>query len=180
MVFDAEGNQAMTLTKADGLPSDSVLVLLADAYTGTIWIGTDAGVARYADGNVELVLDKGDLPHAYIRALALDTSGALLIGANLSVVRYDGNQTEVLFNLQQEGYMDWLTTLAAAPDGRIWAGTANGLFYSDDWYTWTRMTTQDGLLTNYISALAVDQYGSTWIGGGGSNFDGGGLLHIVP
>ncbi len=180
VVFDAAGNQVMTLTKADGLPSDGVLVLLADPYTGTIWIGTDAGVARYGDGSVELVLGKQDLPHAYIRALALDTSGALLIGANLSVVRYDGNQTEVLYNLQQEGYMDWLTTLAAAPDGRIWAGTANGLFYSDDWTTWTRMTTQDGLLTNFVSALAVDQYGTAWIGGGGSNFDGGGLLHIVP
>ena len=42
------------------------------------------------------------------------------------------------------------------------------------------MTTEDGLLTNYISALTIDQYDSIWVGGGGSNFDGGGLLHIVP
>ena len=42
------------------------------------------------------------------------------------------------------------------------------------------MTTENGLLTNYVSALAVDPFNTIWVGGGGSNFDGGGLLHIVP
>ncbi|MCB9418930.1 MAG: hypothetical protein H6667_03955 [Ardenticatenaceae bacterium] len=177
-VINADGSPAMKLTIAEGLPSDRVLALLADGET--MWIALDSGLARYTNGQVEMVLDKNRLPHPYIRALALDEAGRLLIGANLSIVRYDGDQTEVLINFQQERYMDWLTTLAAAPNGRIWAGTANGLFYSDDGQSWSRMTTADGLLTNFISALLVDQYGTVWIGGGGSNFDGGGLLHIVP
>ena len=119
------------------------------------------------------MLDKNSLPHPYLQALALDESGNLLIGANLSIVRYDGTQPEVLINFQQEKYMDWLTTLAVGQNGRIWAGTANGLFYSDNGSDWTRMTTADGLLSNYIGSLQVDPYGALWVGGGG-------LLHMVP
>jgi ligand-binding sensor domain-containing protein len=177
VVLNADGSHAMDLTTAEGLPSDDVQMLLADG--DTIWIAMNNGLARYTNGAVEWVLDKDSLPHAYLRALALDASGALLIGANLSIVRYDGSEVEVLINFQKEGYMDWLTTLAVAPDGRIWAGTANGVFYSDEGSFWNRLTTADGLLTNFISALHVDQYGAVWIGGG-SNFSGGGLLHIVP
>jgi ligand-binding sensor domain-containing protein len=88
---------------------------------------------------------------------------------------------EVLVDFTQAGFSEArLTTLAVVPNGRIWVGTDKGLLYSDNWVDWTMLTTQDGLLTNYISALHVDQYGAAWIGGGGSNFDGGGILQIVP
>lgn len=171
IVLNADGSPAMQLTTAEGLPSNEVLALLADGET--MWIGLDNGLAKYADGRVELALDKNSLPHAYVRVLALDAAGNLLIGANLSLVRYDGAQPDVLINFQQEKYMDWLTTLAVGPNGRIWAGTANGLFYSDNGRDWARLTTANGLLANYIASLTVDPYGALWIGGGS-------LLHIVP
>ncbi|HPH95292.1 MAG TPA: hypothetical protein PKW33_10910 [Anaerolineaceae bacterium] len=179
-VLNADGSPAFNLTTADGLPSDNVMALLAQ--DDVVWIGTDSGLARFANGKVSVVLAKNDpaLPFAYIRELVLDPDGNLLIGANLAVVRYDGAKAETLLNLSKQKDADWLTTLAAAPDGRIWVGTARGIFYSDDSSSWTHLTTADRLLTNYISALHVDQYGTAWIGGGGSNMDGGGILHIVP
>ncbi len=177
VVLNADGSQALELTAANGLPSDSVLALLADG--DTVWIGTNSGIARYVNGQVELVIAKDDLPHSYVRDLALDANGHLLIGATLSIVRYDGAQLEVVYNFQQEGFRDWLNLLAVAPDGTIWAGTQNGLFHSADGATWERLTTADGLHSNHITALYVDQFGATWVGGG-SNFSGGGLLHIVP
>ena len=46
---------------------------------------------------------------------------------------------------------------------------------------WSMMTTEDGLLTNYISALTIDQYDSIWVGGWKVlTSTCGGLLHIVP
>ena len=178
VVLNADGSKAMELTQDNGLPSNSVLALLADG--DAVWIGTNNGIARYRNGQVEMVIEKETLPHSYVRDLALDADGALLIGATLSIVRYDGAQLEVIFNFQKEGFLNWLNMLAVAPDGTIWAGTQNGVFYFDKSDgTWDQLTTEDGLLSNFITALHVDQFGAVWVGGG-SNFSGGGLLHIVP
>ena len=148
-----------------------------------MWIGTDQGLAKYENGSLEIVFGKDDkqLPNKYIRALSLDGNGALIIGTFTGVARYDGTQTVTLVDFLKDGFNEArLTTLAVSPDGTLWAGTDKGLLHSQDGSTWNMMTTKDGLLTNYISALVVDTYGTLWVGGGGSNFDGGGLLQIVP
>lgn len=172
VVLKADGSKAMDLTKVQGLPSDNVQALLADGET--MWIALDVGLARYANGKAELVLDKTVLPHPYLRTLALEPAGTLLIAGTSSLVRYDGNRAEVVHNFQKEGFNSWLTRLAVAPDGRLWVGTQNGLLYSDDGKTWTRLTTADGLPDNIVTALQVDQYGALWVG------TGSGLLLMVP
>ncbi len=182
IVLNPDGSQMMKLTTAEGLPGDNVQGLVADAM-GRVWIGTDQGLAKYEDGGLEVVFgkDSTQLPNKYIRALVLDGDGSLVIGTFTGVARYDGDQVVTLVDFLKDGFSDArLTTLAAASDGKIWVGTDKGLLYSDDFTNWTMLTTKDGLLTNYISALYVDSYGAVWVGGGGSNFDGGGLLQIVP
>lgn len=182
VVLNNDGSQAMTLTTENGLPSDSVYTLLADNQ-GNIWIGMDIGLAKYANDALEVVFQKDVdtlLPNYYIRDLALAADGAILLGTFTALVRYDGNQATVLLDLIKDGYSELrLTCLAAAADGSVWVGTDKGLLKVSADGTKTQLTTADGLLTNYISALFVDQYGALWIGGGGSNIDGGGMLHIV-
>ena len=177
-VIDPDGSQVMTLTEAEGLTGNRVNALLAVG--DTMWIASGQGLFKYQDEALQLVLGKDDLdlPSAYIVALARENDGALLVGANLGIVRFDDGQVETLINFQKQGVSAWLTNLAVAPDGRIWAGTQKGLYYSDDGSNWLSLSTADRLPTNYITALYVDQYGALWMGGG-SNFDGGGLLRIV-
>ena len=184
IVLNSDGGQAMKLTTAEGLPGDNVQGLVTDPM-GTVWIGTDQGLAKYENGSLTVVFgkDSNQLPNKYIRALALDRQGALIIGTFTGVARYDGNQVETLVDFLKDGFSDArLTSLAVTPDGDIWVGTDKGLLYSEVEGSsgWRMMTTRDGLLSNYISALNVDAYGAVWVGGGGSNFDGGGLLQIVP
>jgi ligand-binding sensor domain-containing protein len=181
LVLNPDGTQALKLTAAEGLPGENIGALLAQG--DMVWIATDKGLAKYVDGKVQVVFGKDDpsMPSAYLRALALDKDQALLIGTSIGVVRYAGQQAETIFDFMKQGASEArLTTLAVSPNGRIWVGTDKGIYYSDDLSTWKHVTTADGLLTNYISALHVDQYGAAWIGGGGSNFDGGGILQIVP
>ncbi len=182
IVLNADGSSAMTFTGADGLPSDKVYSLLTDS-AGTVWIGTDNGLAKYEQGKLTIVFGKDDsrLPNRYIRDLANTPDGSLLIGMSTGIARYDGNQVEVLLDVLKDGFPDLrLTTLAVSPSGQIWAGTDKGLLQADDLNNWSLLTTRDGLLTNYISALHADSFGALWVGGGGSNFDGGGILLIVP
>ena len=181
VVLNSDGSLAMNLTSADGLPSDSVYALLTDAQ-GVVWIGTDKGLAKYEQGKLQVVFGEDDtrIPNRYIRDLALAPDGALLIGTFTGLARFDGTETVTLIDLLKSDYRDSrLITLAASPSGRVWIGTDKGLLYSDDLNTWSKMTIQDGLLTNGIAALLVDPFGAVWVGGG-SNISGGGLLHIVP
>lgn len=180
VVLNADGSQAMTFSTANGLPGDNVQAIVVDL-SGRVWIGTDQGLAKYENDEIEVVFgaDSTEIPNKYIRALALEASGALLMGTFTGVARYDGSQVEVLVDFLKDGFTEVrLTSLAVAPGGQIWAGTDKGLLVDDG--GWKLLTTADGLLTNYISALHVDQYGAVWVGGGGSNFDGGGMLQIVP
>jgi ligand-binding sensor domain-containing protein len=181
IVLNPDGSTALTLTSAEGLPSDSVHALLSDL-SGRVWIGTDKGLAKYENESLEIVFgpDGKSIPNVYIRALALDSNGALIIGTFTGVARYDGREPVTLLDLLKDGYNSHrLLTLAIGPNDQIWVGTDRGLLTSTG-SGWELFTTADGLLTNGISALHVDQYNTVWVGGGGSNFDGGGMLQIVP
>lgn len=181
VVLNADGSQAMTFSTANGLPGDNVQAILSDL-SGRVWIGTDQGLAKFENETLEVVFgaDSAEIPNKYIRALALDSNGALIIGTFTGVAYYDGTKTNLLIDFLKGGFPDLrLTTLAVGPDNRLWIGTDKGLLTSAG-SGWKLLTTADGLLTNYISALHVDQYGAVWVGGGGSNFDGGGMLQMVP
>ena len=182
IVLNEQGDQVMSFTTADGLPNDNVQALLADM-NGGMWIGTTQGLAKYENNAIITIFNKvsKDIPNVYIRALALNQDGKLLIGTFTGVSEFDGKNVTTLIDFLKEGYSDArLTTLACTTSGEVWIGTDKGLLHGNPTIGWSKMTTDNGLLTNYISALTVDQYNSVWVGGGGSNFDGGGLLHIVP
>ncbi len=181
LVLNPDGTQALKLTTTEGLPGDNIQALLTDA-KGRVWIATDKGLAKYENNALQVVFAKGDplLPDTYLRALALDQNGTLLIGGYMWIARYDGKQVKMLLDFDDAGFGNArLTNLAVAPDAGIFVGTDQGLLFSEDLTHWARITTHEGLLANYISALHVDKHGALWIGSG-SNFDGGGMLQIVP
>lgn len=180
IILDDNGNLVKTLTTADGLPSDNVQALLMDN-DGIVWIGTSSGLAKYENGSLSVVFsDNSQIPNAYIRALALDPDGNLLIGTFTGVALYNGRDVEILVDFLKDGYSDArLTNLACTSTGEVWVGTDKGLLHKTNG-GWEMMNTSNGLLSNYVSALAVDLFDTIWVGGGGSNFDGGGLVHIVP
>ncbi|MBG0785729.1 MAG: hypothetical protein H0S79_11550 [Anaerolineaceae bacterium] len=182
VVLNDQGEQVLAFTTANGLSGDNVQALLMDN-DGSVWIGTNQGLAKYSNNTLTVVFDNTNnpLPNLYIRALALDQEGQLLIGTFTGIAVYDGQNVTTLVDFLKDGYSDArLTTLACTASGEIWAGTDKGLLHGNAENGWSMITTENGLLTNYVSALAVDPFNTIWVGGGGSNFDGGGLLHIVP
>ncbi|MCP4539755.1 MAG: hypothetical protein GY832_21665 [Chloroflexi bacterium] len=180
LVLDTAGNQVLAFTSADGLPNDSVRTLLADGET--MWIGTAAGLAKYENGALTVIFGEDDpaLPHDNIFKLIKEDDGTLLIGTLSGLVRYDGASATTLNDFSEIDY--WLSPMSMdiGMDGTFWVGTTSGLVYSsDDGATWTVLTTKDGLSTDQIAFVLVDQYGTVWAGGGNS-YGGGGLLRIVP
>ncbi len=180
LVLDTAGNQVLAFTSADGLPNDSVRTLLADG--DAMWIGTAAGLAKYENGALSVIFGEDDpaLPSDNIFKLIKEDNGTLLIGTLSGLVRYDGTSATTLNDFSEIDY--WLSpqSMDVGMDGTFWVATTAGLVYSsDDGATWTVLGTKDGLSTDQITFVLVDQYGTVWAGGG-YTYGGGGLLRIVP
>ncbi len=175
-----DGQQVAEYTVADGLPEGRITTLFRDG--DALWIGGN-GLARYQDGKLELVFGKDEMSN--VIALARDLDGNLLIARANSLIRLDSNNipSVVLKGDLDSDILDiyaGITSMALDSNGVIYLGTSQGLLISNDnGASWTRITTQGGITTNYLRVVFVDQYDTLWMGGGDS-FAGGGLMRYVP
>jgi len=79
-----------SVTLFHGLPSDHVRAIAQDK-DGTMWLGTDAGLARYDGRRIQKVAANG-LSEVRIRALSLDSDGWLWVGTDSGAGRLLGTQ----------------------------------------------------------------------------------------
>ncbi|MGB9182281.1 MAG: two-component regulator propeller domain-containing protein, partial [Pyrinomonadaceae bacterium] len=73
------------VTLFHGLPSDRVRAI-AQGPDGTMWFGTDGGLARYDGRRTQAVVDDG-LPQGRVLALKVETDGTLWVGTEKGAAR---------------------------------------------------------------------------------------------
>lgn len=124
-----------TFTVEDGLPSNVVNAIL-QTRNGFLWIGTDAGLARF-DGRHFTPIDfRGprSTPHGVVRALAQGPDGDLWVATNSGVARIPNTALDDLGRSSSTFYYPSsaknleITTLMFSRGGVLWAGTSNGLY----------------------------------------------------
>lgn len=141
-------------TTADGLPSNHITTLFA-ARDGSIWAGTDAGAARISNGQVER-FSAGQA----ILSFSEDREGDIWVGTEADGVTI----------LRRQKFV----TLSDSPSpvrcvfqdhtGVVWMGTAGtGLRRWADG-KFSALTTQDGLSSDQVFALAEDAAGDLLVG----------------
>lgn len=180
IVLDSSGQKVAEYTPDEGLPEGRITTLFNDGQA--LWIGGN-GLSRFQDGKLERLFDKDEM--SGVIAITRDADGKLLVARANSLIRLDENNlpTVVLKGELGSDILDvysGLTGIAVDSRGALYLGTSQGLLISDDnGATWTRITTEGGITTNYLRMVFVDQYDTLWIGGGDS-FAGGGLMRYVP
>ncbi len=115
------GRQAWVME--NGLPQNTVQAL-AQTKDGFIWVGTEAGLARF-DGVSFTVFDRNStpaLPGNDIRCLLADAGGALWIGTSTGLARMDGGVVRVFAGLPGNN----IRALRAAGDEGVQVSTENG------------------------------------------------------
>src|SRR5262245_37130504 len=157
---------------------------VAGGDSGSVYAVTTAGLFRYDGLRVRRV------PIFSARPDSLDGS-AVLQAKNGDV--WFGTTDQGLFRLRSDGTVDRFTTangvgnsssdeilcLAETPDGAIWAGTNLGGLSRFDGTAWTTLTTDVGMPSMTVKALAVDpRDGSVWAGALATATDAG-LVHVV-
>jgi signal transduction histidine kinase/ligand-binding sensor domain-containing protein/CheY-like chemotaxis protein len=128
-------------------------------------------VARFGRPAV-CVYDAGDgLPQNDVSAIAFDSKGYLGVGTVDGAARYNGRAWTVV-DMPKQTLSNWVRTMLACSDGRLWFGTYGGGLASLLDGDWTIYDTSSGLPSNQIRCLleTEDRAGSSlWVGtsGGG-------------
>jgi ligand-binding sensor domain-containing protein/signal transduction histidine kinase len=114
----------------DGLPQNTVSVML-QTRDGYLWLGTQAGLARFDGLRFKVFGLAEGLPNVQVRALCEDSAGDLWIGtqgggvARLRAGRIERFRAGVAGVSGDEN----IAALAPGARGRIWIGTAEGLIF---------------------------------------------------
>ena len=164
------GDSFFTLTRADRLPSNNILALLADG--PTMWIGTDAGLLRFESNRFQVYTTAtATLAGNRITALAKFPDGALLIGTEQGVSRWVANTLSII--AETRSYP--VSAIGLTNDDRIWLGTSGKGLFTYDGARWTSAPPAMAPPAPTIRAITVDRQGSVWIAAAE-----GGLLRYIP
>jgi len=157
-IIDADGELLDHFNADNGLPGNEVLCIARDR-SGTLWIGTDKGPASYRDGRWTA---PPKCRAGITLALATDPAGNVCFGTYRNgIIVYNGKSYR-RFNMNSRLPHNMVTALAYDRNGRLWAGTSQGLLCIDNDSQQVYTTQNSGLLSNRIADLLADDKG-IWI-----------------
>ena len=156
-----------TFVASVALPGTQVLSLAKDR-AGAVWIGTNGGLARFWNGQMQRL--EGD--SAAVLSIFEDHDGDLWVGTETAGVSVLRPRT---FEILQGSQAQTATSVMQAADRSFWVGTSGeGLIHlpgrrgAPQTYT-----TKDGLASDTVLAIATGGTGDVWAG----TPDGLSLLH---
>lgn len=129
---------------------------------GTLWIGTDVGLIRVTDDQLERFAPLGGAAAGDVRALEIGSHGELWIGTQGNGLgRFQDGKLQT-FRRSEGLPRNFILSLLAEPDGTLWLGMLdrgicrfrNGRFDS--------ITTEHGIPNNVIGHIADDGLGNLW------------------
>ena len=150
--------------RADGLPSNTIYSSLVDA-RGRLWIGTEAGVARWNGVGFEPVASR-ELGALSVLRMSRDPDGSIWLGSqNDGLYRIDA-QDRVSRPRWSDSARLRSALVLADRQGGYWAGTSDGLLRGDASALWRLdgdrgsgfLTAQSGVLD-----LLQDHEGGLWV-----------------
>ena len=153
----------------DVLLSD-VILSLAAAQNGDLWVGTPDGLNRLRGGAVDSFTSADGLPDDFIRSLLADADGSLWIGTrrglahwtDATAAKHSGGHI-VTFTQSSGLGSDLVGAMARDANGDLWVATFAGLSRLHGGRI-QNYTTADGLSSNVVTALLAKKDGTLFIG----------------
>jgi signal transduction histidine kinase/ligand-binding sensor domain-containing protein len=150
----------------DGLASD-VILSLAAAADGDLWVGTPDGLSRIRGGKVTTFTSADGLPDDFIRSLLVDTDGSLWIGTRRGLVHWPaggGPAAKMQVYTHANGLgSDLVGAMTRDAHGDLWVATLAGLSRLHGTAI-TNYTTANGLSSDVVTALLAESDGTLLVG----------------
>lgn len=132
---------------------------------GRLWAGARRGLLHWDGAQWREVGPREDLAAAEVRAITDDRDGNLWIGTRGAGLRRLRDGQFTAWRQADSGLpSDDISSLYADAEGVLWVGTRGGGLGRLDRQRWTRYTTAEGLVSNYLGYLLEDREGYLWLG----------------
>lgn len=150
---------------------DPVYEIIEDS-KGNIWIGTDNGITVIQGNKTIHLSTKNGLPSNYISAIVEDPSGNYWIGTDNGVVKLlAGSLSNEVIELEAnllKGIDTSVHDLLIDEEKNIWVATQlNGIYIISSTSEITHLTSDNGLSSNLITSLFIDNTGNIWVASDG-------------
>jgi diguanylate cyclase (GGDEF)-like protein/PAS domain S-box-containing protein len=158
-----------TLTKADGLPQDSIFDITEDKQ-GFIWFATGNGLSRFDGYNLVNYQHNADdshsIPHDFIRKLLIDVKGVLWLGTQNGVARYDVQKDNFIRYNQKNSALvsNLITTLSLDHNNNLLVADESNLYtYNENSDDFTIVKVNGAPMPAEIKYV-LSEADRTWIG----------------
>ncbi len=153
--------------REQGLPSNYVYTVLK-CRDGSVYCGTSHGlsqVVKYPNIHFRNYAYPGDQKHNRIRTLYETTRGELLLATAGGLKIFQEGSIKNYFESDSLIYHP-VNTVFEDPNHGIWCAMANMgiLYYNPDTHKTMAITEQDGLSSNIVYSLVMDQQDCLWVG----------------
>jgi signal transduction histidine kinase/ligand-binding sensor domain-containing protein len=150
------------------LPGSRIQVLFADRES-CLWIGTNGGLARLADGKLQMMPVTDPLATASVLAVMEDHEGNVWVGTEAGGLHILREQRFRTIGTREGLTLDGTTAVVEDRAGTIWVGTSGGgldaVRLSGGKVSAVRSySSKDGLLSDVILSLAPARNGDLWVG----------------
>jgi ligand-binding sensor domain-containing protein len=166
-----DGKKLRYYTKEDGLPSNRVIGVIEDA-NGVFWLKTGEGLSKF-DGNnfINFPVKKDDFFSNSISQLLIDSKGTFWVGTWGGVYTFNGKEF-TYFPLPypkvktpiNEDTKNWITEIKEDHDGNIWFARDGYGVCRFNGNSFTHFLKKDGLHSNNVVEIEIDNQGHLWIG----------------
>jgi|CZKL01.1.fsa_nt_gi signal transduction histidine kinase/ligand-binding sensor domain-containing protein len=169
VVLQQPGKPDLSLAVGKELPGTRLQALLGDR-EGSLWIGTNRGLARWVAGKIERLPVTDPLASASVLAILADREGNLWVGTEAGGLHILRDQRFHTIGAREGLSSDATTTVVEDKTGTLWVGTSgNGLnalkVGEDGGAIKSRVySVHDGLLSDVILSLASAPNGDLWVG----------------